>query len=212
MVLPREIASAGSAWRDAYVMRSLLAAHPELVDTLMSVRESLFTVKGMANRYTGLYGESVIALKAWDVATLGRLLAEGDDLPGGVRFLGFAEGFEPGVFQRMLLRLELPSARFQEAGQQLRRFLHHQHVPVNVRNPGGSETGRPEMDGFYVLDIPEKARKKRVIFAGRYVEAHDVFRAELEVSPKFDLMAYVRSFPVSFRYREAVAEVCDLHL
>ncbi len=141
-------APTGTAWRNAYVIRSLLAAHPLHV-TLLSVRESLFATKGLASRYSGLYGETVFALKAWDAHILGQVLAAGDELPGGTRFLGFVDEFTPGVFERMHLHLTLPSEHFPEAGLRLREYLQTEYVPVNIRGTAGG----------YVLDIPEKARK-----------------------------------------------------
>jgi len=200
--LPPSTAPTGTAWRNAYVMRSLLAAHPQLHVTLLSVRESLFATKGLASRYSGLYGETVFALKAWDAHILGQVLAAGDELPGGTRFLGFVDKFTPGVFERMHLHLTLPSEHFPEAGLRLREYLQTEYVPVNIRGTAGG----------YVLDIPEKARKKRVIFAGRFAETDGIVSAELQVSPKFDLLAYLRTFADFRRYREATAEVRDLVL
>ncbi len=200
--MPPSTASAEAAWRNGYAMRAFLSAHPQLGDTLLSVRESLFTTKGLAGRYIGQYGETVLALKAWDVSILGQLLATGDELPGGVRFLGFLDEFAPGVFERLRLHLTLPSEHFPEAGQRLRQYLQAEYVPVNIR---GTAAG-------YVLDIPEKARKKRIIFAGRFSETDGRFSAELQVSPKFDLLAYLRTFSNFGRYREATVEVRDLVL
>ncbi len=207
MWLPPIVATADPAWVNALVMRALLSASPELADDVLSIRESLFSVKGAAARYVGLFGETVVAIKTWDrdpehgvTAFLSQLSAPDTMLPGGVRFLGVLDGFEPGIFERMSLRLELPAQVFPDAGQQLRRYLQEQYVPVNLRG----------QDGGYVFDIPEKARKKRVIFEGRFAEADGAFEAELVVSPKFDLVAYLRSFPDAGRYREARAEVTEI--
>lgn len=74
---------------NAFALRALLNHYPELVNNLLAVRESLFTVlppsqgkKGAKRgRYPAMPGESVFALYAWDVETLrkilvGRALAE----------------------------------------------------------------------------------------------------------------------------------------
>ncbi len=49
-----------------------------------------------------------------------------------------------------------------------------------------------------------------MIFEGHYHEVDGTFRAELVVSPKFDLVAYLRSFPHAAYEREAQAEVREL--
>jgi len=112
------------------------------------------------------------------------------------------EGFEPGVFGQMTLRLTLPAAHFPEAGAQLRKFLQEAYVPVNLRRVGAG----------YVFDIPEKARKKKVLLAGEVTQDETTFTARLVVGPKFDLMGYLRSFPGPERWREARAEVSELQI
>ncbi len=198
--LPPSVAGAEPAWLNALVMRCLLAAHPELTENLLSVRESLFTTKLHAGRYAGLYGQTVVGIKAWDSPEVEGAFAPGTELPGGVRFLRFLDTFEPGAFERMTVRLRLPLVHFPDAGRQLRRYLQAQYVPVNLRG----------VDDGYRFDIPEKALRKRVLLAGGFQETDGYLDAELVVSPKFDLVGYLRSFPDPARYREARAEVCHL--
>jgi hypothetical protein len=200
--LPRLVAGAEPAWINAFLMRTLMRAHPELVDNLLSAQESLFTTKDNVARYAGLHGETVVALKVWDPPALGRALASHQDLGHGTLFEGFLDDFEPGLFQRASLHVILPAAHFPDAGRRLRRYLQDQYVPVNLR---GMERG-------YRFDIPAKARKKRVLFEGAFHEAAGVFHADLVVSPKFDLVDYLRSFPGPDRAREARVEVCNLTL
>ncbi|MGC9466981.1 MAG: radical SAM protein [Anaerolineae bacterium] len=200
--LPRTVARAEPAWLNAFVMRSILETHPGLVDNLLSVQESLFATKANTSRYTGLFGATVVGVRAWDISAVRRCLSVGDVLPGGLRFLGFLDEFEPGGFTRMHLHLTLPLAHFPDAGRQLRRYLQAQYVPVNLR---GTARG-------YAFDIPEKALKKRVLFAGHYEEVEGQLEAGLVVSPKFDLVGYLKSFPDPRRYREGLAEVQELVL
>ncbi|MGC9347767.1 MAG: B12-binding domain-containing radical SAM protein [Anaerolineae bacterium] len=200
--LPPVVAHAEPAWINALVMRSLLAAYPALVPNLLSTQESLFTTKANVSRYAGLYGETVVALKAWDLPALGRTLQSGQTFPGAVRFQGFLDAFEPGVFDRARLHLSLDASHFPNAGRQLRAYLQEQYVPVNLRG----------VDGGYVFDIPAKARKKRVIFEGGFRETEDRFELDLVVSPKFDLVDYLTSFTEPGRYREAQVEVLALEL
>jgi hypothetical protein len=200
--LPPVSGAHGAAWRDALVMRSLLAFDPALVDNLLSVRERCFTAGDLARRYPPLYGEMVVALKAWDLPALGRALASAEALANGVRFLGWLDDYEPGTFDRARIRLTLPSEHFPDAGRRLRRFLQDAYVPVNLRR---METG-------YRFDVPKKARKKRVLLAGHFVQGAEVFEAELTVTPKFDMQAYLDSFPGWGRSLEAQIEVLELEL
>jgi hypothetical protein len=54
--------------------------------------------------------------------------------------------------------------------------------------------------------------KKRVIYEGAFREVDGQFEIEVVVSPKFDLVGYLRSFHRAGRYREAQVEVLSLDL
>jgi hypothetical protein len=205
--LPPQAAGADPAWINALIMRAILQAHPELTDNLLAVQESLFAARANALRYTGLrlFGETVVALKAWDPAQVIGTLTEGEALPDDLRFLGHLPAqpaFTPGNFARATLHLSLPADHFPDAGRALRRYLQDQYVPVNLR---GVAEG-------YVFDIPAKARKKRVIFAGRFQDGDGRTEIEIAISPKFDLVGYLASFTESGRHREAQVEVRALAL
>ena len=203
--VPPVTAGTDPAWLNAWMMQTLLKRRPDLADNLLSVEESLFTTKANRRRYVNLYGETVFALKAWDVGALGsgevgewgsRGVGEAD----GFEFLGWVDGFESGVFDKMEIRLVLPSVYFPDAGRQLRRFLQDVYVPVNIRREG---------DGF-AFDIPAKALKKNVLLEGDYCQIDDDWVIRAVVSLKFDLLAYLRSFDGPDRYREAAVEVVAL--
>lgn len=196
--LPPEVAGRGVEWLNAYVLRSLLQAYPDWTDNLLSVQESLFSTKDNRSRYTGLYGETVFAVKAWDLTALATL-TPGETF-AGIEFLGCLDTFEPGAFQRMDVVLHLPSAHFPAAGQQLRKFLQDAYVPVNLRRD----------DKGYSFDISAKARKKKMLFAGHYRQDELVFEAHLSVSPKFDLLGYLRAGFEKDRWREARVEVVSV--
>ncbi|HOT92816.1 MAG TPA: radical SAM protein [Anaerolineae bacterium] len=204
--LPPEVAGRDPAWLSGWVMQSLLAQYPDLLDNLLSVEESLFTTKDNRRRYAGLYGETIFALKAWDTVKLAEVLSGENPvscLPSTVsplRFLGWLDSFVPGTFTRMELALTLPSAYFPDAGPQLRRFLHAAYAPVNIRR---AEAG-------YVFDIPEKTLKKKMLLAGEFAQDETRFAARLVVGPKFELLDYLRSFPEPERWREARMEVMAL--
>ena len=232
MWLPPAVAGRDPAWIEAWVLRSLLATFPALADTLLAARESLWTTKANRRQFGYWHGETVIALKAWDADALvcledatvtpirKKLTHHGDtenteslelsqcpqclsglELANGARFLGWTPpDFEPGQFRQAEMALRLPSVHFPAAGDALRRFLHAAYVPVNARR---------EEVGFR-FDIPEKARKKRVLLAGDYRRDATHFAARLVVTPKFDLLGYLRSFAGASREREAMIEWRDL--
>jgi ferredoxin len=206
--VPALTAGVEPAWLNAWVLRNLLTAFPVLGDNLLSAREAFFTTKAYRDRYVGLYGETIFALRAWDVGALRTALdaspakMSGGDLPGGVRVLGSVSDLDPALeFEpddldrraasvRMQMQLTLPSLYFPDAGRRLRAFLHENYVPVNIR--------RVELAGGsgYRFDISAKAQKKRIIFEGEYWQDPDAgyFRARLLVSAKFDLMGFIKSF------------------
>jgi len=204
--VPPEAAGADPAWLNAWLMRAILDRHPELADNLLSVEESLFTIKSNRRRYANLYGETVFALKAWDTSELVATLDNETAIPClpatvyPLPFLRWAEGFEPGVFRQMEVRLVLPAVHFPDAGQHLRRFLQATYVPVNIRREGEG----------YRFDVPAKALKKRVLFEGDYRRVGDNWVIRAVVGPKFDLLAYLRSFEEPERWREALVEVIEV--
>jgi hypothetical protein len=200
--LPAVVAGTDPAWMNAWAMRRLLAAYPALANILLSVQESVFSVGENRDRYAGFYGQTVLALRAWDAEWLAEVLTAPPQAPvaDGLEILGPAADFEPGVFARARLALRLPQASFPRAGRALVEFLRASYVPCNVR-------GR---DGGYVLDLPAKALKKRVVFAGHYHQAEGETVIELTVSPKFDLREYLRSFPEPAHYRRARVQVSEL--
>ena len=204
--LPPLVAAADPAWTQALLMRSLLAAHPAWAEQLLSVQEAVFTTRANAPRYVGIYGETVIALKAWDPEVVAEDLVSDVELPGGVRVLGRIDGFQPGSFERARMRLVLNAAHFPDAGRALRRYLQDQYVPVNLRGLS------PDGSSGYAFDLPAKALKKRVLMEGSFREADGDVEIDMVVSPKFDLVGYLRSFSPPGRYREARVEVVSLDL
>ena len=209
--LPPETAGHDPAWLNAWVMQTLLARHPDLLDNLLSVEESLFTTKDNRRRYATLHGETVFALKAWDASKLAEILeseASPPRLPSRedsrtvyrLPFLGWMDHFEPGTFARMELALTLPSVHFPDAGSQLRTFLQAAYAPVNVRRVGEG----------YAFDVPDKALKKKLLFEGEFSQDETTFNARLVVGPKFELLDYLRSFSEPERWREARVEVAAL--
>jgi len=175
------VAGTTPEWMNAWVLRGLLTAWPELTDNLLSAQESLFTARQNRARYPIFHGETVFALRAWDREALrGALVAGGG--ADGVEFLSLAQGFTPGCFRQARMLITLPLAHFPDAGPRLVAFLRAAYVSTNTRRQGA----------VYQLDLPARALKKNVLLEGRYWEEGNLFRAELLVS-KFDVGGFLRS-------------------
>jgi radical SAM superfamily enzyme YgiQ (UPF0313 family) len=198
--LPPAAAGGAPAWVNALLMRAFLEAFPTLEDNLLSVNESVFQTRANRARYAGTYGETIVALRAWDLELLEAALMEGQELPDGVQFQGWVAGFEPGGFVRARFRIDLPADHFPDAGRALRRYLQAQYVPVNLR---GADHG-------YVYDIPDKALKKRVLLAGAFAEIRGRYHLDLVATPKLNLVDLLSSFTEPGRFREARVEVSEL--
>jgi hypothetical protein len=177
-----------SEFLNAFVFRGLLNRYPELVDRLLLVRESLFTLRPNDRRFPSMSGETVFALRAWDAASLRRTLADAREHRGTgfeiVRLVEPDEEFIPGTFSRLRLDAFLPEAFFPEPRLRLEQYLRGAYVPYSLRREG---------DG-YRFDLPRKALKKKVLFGGFFEAREDGFHASLDIGPKFDVMALLQSF------------------
>jgi hypothetical protein len=199
--LPPVVAGGTTEWMNAWVLKGLLEACPELLDNLLTARESLFTVGDNQERLGPFYGETVCALTGWDVQRAADMLVA---LPrqavSGLEILSTVEGFSAGVFERATLSFVLVQDHFPEAGRMLVEFLRANYVPCNLRRAGSG----------YVLDLPEKALKKRTVFKGAFQEAEGHVAFHLVVGPKFDLVGYLRSFDGPDRSRGVSVAVSQL--
>jgi len=184
-----------------FVFKELLARHPALVDNLLAVRESLFTVRPNDRRFPPLSGETVFDLKAWDVEGLQRTLADPRERMGmGFEIVGPAEGFTPGTFTRLHLDVHLPGDLFPEPRARLEEYLHGVYLPYSLRREGGG----------YRFDLPRKALRKKILFGGSFEMREDGFFAGLEVGPKFDPMAFLRTFGGRGLFRHARMRVSGI--
>jgi hypothetical protein len=186
---------------NGFVFKELLTRYPDLVDNLLAVRESLFTVRPNERRFPAVYGETVFALKAWDVEALQHTLADAREHSGtGFQIVGPAEGFTPGEFARLHLELHLPDEFFPEPQAQLERYLRSTYLPYSLRREGAG----------YRFDLPRKALKKRVLFDGFFETQEDGFSASLNVGPKFDLGTFLQTAGGENLFRHARVQVSEL--
>ncbi|MEA3340494.1 MAG: hypothetical protein U9R15_11060, partial [Chloroflexota bacterium] len=181
---------------DGFVFKELLARYPELLDNLLTVRESLFALPPNDSRFPIVSGETIFALKAWDAEALKISQGQGS----GFEILGPAEGFTPGVFTRLHLDVHLPARLFPEPRARLEQYLRSAYAPYSLRREG---------DRLH-FDLPRKAIKKKILFDGFFEVQKDGFWASLEIGPKFDLAAFLRTFGGETLFRHAQAHVSEI--
>lgn len=198
--LESRLAGAAPEFLNAFVFKSLLARYPEWTDNVLTVRESLFTVRPNDRRFPIFSGETVFAIRAWDVEEMSRALAKGDEAFPGFEILGPAEGFTPGQYARLRLEIRLPADVFPEPRRRLEAYLRGAHLPYSLRREGNG----------YRFDLPTKALKKKILFAGFIETQEEGFFASLDVGPKFDPGELLRTFGHSNLARQAQIRV--LHL
>jgi hypothetical protein len=146
-------------------------------------------------------GETVFALKAWDVEALTHALADSREHAGrGFQIIGAAEGFTPGAFTRLRLDVHLPRDHFPKPRARLEQYLRSAYLPYSLRREGEG----------YRFDLPKKALKKKILFGGSLETREEGFFASLEVGPKFDLMTFLRAFGKQSLSRHARLQVSGI--
>jgi hypothetical protein len=175
---------------NAFAFKHILTRYPELADNLLSVRESLFTLRPNASQFPFVTGETVFGLKVWDLEPLEtgfcRFAYAENPVSGShlVQIIGPAERFEPGIFTRMHLDVHLPADLFPEPRVRLEQYLRGAYLRYSLRREGSR----------YRFDLPPKALKKKILFGGSFEAREDGFFASLDVGQKFDLAAFLERF------------------
>jgi hypothetical protein len=204
---PPWLAGVEPAFLNGIVFKGLLARCPELTDNLLSVRESLFTVKPLDRQFPGVSGETVFALKAWDAEGLYQALSDSQELVGsGFEIAGAVGEFRPGEsrpgeFRRLRLEIHLPGAFFPEPRVRLEEYLRGAYLPYSLRREGEKRL---------VFDLPQKALKKKILFDGFIEEHGEGFFADLEIGPKFDLAEFLGGFGEPGLRHHASMRVSDI--
>ena len=223
--LDRRLSGALPAFLNATLFRGLLARSPEWVENLLSVRESLFTIRPNDRRFPPLTGETVFALQAWDVEVILDALersrafhsASGESVPAnramesaatdaGFEVIGPAEGFTPGAYTRIALELHLPAAHFPEPRVRLETTLREAYLPYTLRR----EAPQGEGEARYRFDVPAKGQKKKILFGGAFEIGARGMDAWLEIGPGFDLLAFLESWGQRGLYRQARVHVTSV--
>ncbi len=174
------------------VFKELVRRFPELVDLLLSVRESLFTHPNLAGQFPAVSGETMFALKGWDADGLRHALSDQRERLGrGFEIVGPAEGFSPGQFTRLHLDVRLPAECFPQPRARLEEYLRAAYLPYSLQR----EKENPQRLRF---NLPDKALKKKLLFDG-FIQPYDAdgtsgLLASLDVGPKFDLATWLQTF------------------
>ncbi len=111
---------------NAILMCQLLSHHPELMENLLSVEETLFSFGENEDRFQIPCGQTIVALRAWDRKALQRALADATPLIGAE----VPEGFQPGVFSKAscVLHTSLTPRVAAESGSKWLKDLHLAHT------------------------------------------------------------------------------------
>ncbi len=193
--IPREAAGLGSRWAEAWLMRKLLEKSPAQLGNVLAVREALADASGVFGEETPWYGQTVAAITAWDPEKLAELQE-----PDGGTFGPIDRDWEPGAFQALRMRVEVPSLLFPHAAENLAAFLRDAHAPVTLSRTGGMERLVPA----------EKALKKRMLRQGTCLETRDGWTLDLIVGPKFPLGQWLQSSGGKGAARAALVEVMEI--
>ena len=199
--LSPKLANVVPEFLNSLVFRELLRLSPELVDNLLSVRESLFALRPNDQLFPFASGETIFGVKAWDVGALKRTLADRQrSMQTMFQIVGAAEGFTPGKFTQLHLAVHLPRELFPDPRGRLERYLRGAYVRFSVRREGA----------LYRFDLPGKALKKRILFGGSFTTRQDGFYADLDVGPKFSLIELLGSFGHQNLHRHARVQISEL--
>lgn len=184
---------------EAVVFKELLDRYPEWIDNLLSVRESVFTTQANKAFFppVTMGGEHIFALKAWDTKAIQQALTMPDRTSSHVfKILGWAAPFTPGTYTQLDLDICLPADHLAEPRKRLETYLRSTYLPYSLQR----------QDGGYVVNVAKKGRKKKVLYGGRIESSPDDFVANLNVGPKFDVMAFFKLFdrPNAYHYAKIV--------
>ena len=169
--LGREFAGLVPEAAEALILRAIFAARPALAKTVFSAREALFSAPELEGRFAGVWGETVIGIRASAMDDMDGM----DDMDAGsLKLTGRAQDFKPGKFRRADVAVGVGAGD----GGERRRFEEHLkkcriafHL---VREEGG-----------YRLEVAEKSRKN-LLYEGRFREGKG-FAADLACGTRFDL-------------------------
>lgn len=194
--LAPSLAHTTSEFRDALVFKGLLDLYPAWIDNLLVVRESLFSTRANERAFPSMHGETVFALKAWDVQAILAAVQKNSARTEQFEIVGLERDFTPGIYRYLTLDIRLPRQHFADSRQRLEDYLRGEYLPYGLRRE----------NRVYRFDIPAKGRKKNLLLDGSFETTDQDFHATLTVGPKFDLLAFLNAFGT--RGAHLYADIC----
>ena len=192
-----------SAWTSARLLQLLLAALPEELDNLLAADEALFTAPDNRERFPIPAGETIIALKAWDLRRLEARIRE--CAMGGSAPVSGAAGrrltqpplhgheleiievlplFTPGKFTSATWQV-VSEAKASVLEATLVAWLKEVHLPFTLRR----------LEAGACFELAPAALRKGIVLAASCREADGGSRAEVTFTPKADLLTLLRRLP-----------------
>ncbi|MGA2479284.1 MAG: hypothetical protein ABSG63_11100, partial [Spirochaetia bacterium] len=147
---------------------------------------------GVLGQETPWFGQTVIALTAWDAEGLARLLGGTPDVFGPL-----ASAHTPGVFHTLRVTLDLPAESFPDAPNRLAAFLKDGYAPATLSGSGGT----------WRLTTTVKAARKKMLLSGSFTATAGGTRADLLIGPKLLIGEWLQSFGERGTPRQALAEI-----
>ena len=176
-----------AVWTSARLLQLLLAALPEEADNLLAAEEALFTAPGNRDRFPIPAGETVVALKAWDVRRLEsrvRELVSGVAADPDLAILEILPTYSPGRVASATWQV-VSNADASATEAAVAAWLKDAHLPFTLRR---LETGA-------CFELAPAARRKGFVLAVRCRRDGARCRTEVAFTPKTDLFALLRLLP-----------------
>lgn len=190
-----ECAGLGREWTEAWLMRTIFEARPDLVDNVLSVRECMIEDSGVFGPATGWFGWTVFAITAWDPQSL-------EALPAALPEVFQAAGSDvlPGTLTSLRAAVDLPASLFPDPVSRLASFLRDSHCPVTTARDGA---------GMALLPA-DRSLKKKMLVKARFDPSEGGQRLWIELGPKLKLGDFFESFGAPGASRAVAVDVLSV--
>lgn len=176
-------------WASARLLQLLLECMPGEADNLLAVEEALFTAPGNRERFPIPAGETVLALKAWDLrrlsAKLSEVAARAENAGSDLAILEILSQFMPGTFATATWSIS-STGRAPEMEAVLAAWLKEMHLPFTLRRIA---TGA-------CFELAPAARRKGFVLAAACHNDAGIGRLEVTITPKINMLELLRRLPI----------------
>lgn len=184
--VPAEFAGVDREWLSSAFMRDFFKMFPRQLDNLLSAEESMFTLARGNSGKVPFYGETVFALKAWDVELIREDLnsgcQEGVGLFGAIHEVH--EDYTAGKYKSAEISFSCSQAVIPDADRVLSEFLRAHHINFTLLR----------MEHGYGFEVANKKRARELIAGASYSLAEGVYSFRVTVGPRCDLNALYQAF------------------